>query len=336
MSLRPRAALALPLLSLTLSPLPARSAEPVPLRPVHTYSIVARDPATGQLGVAVQSHWFSVGQMVPWAEAGVGAVATQSFVDPSYGKLGLDLMRAGRSAPEALRGLLLADEGREVRQVAMVDAGGSVAAHTGARCIAAAGHVVGASFSVQANLMRNDTVWPAMSRAFEAAKGDLAERMLAALEAAEAAGGDIRGKQSAALVVVSGKPTGKPWLDRLYDLRVDDSPAPLPELRRLVSLQKAYNLMNEGDLAVERKDDASALRSYGAAMALFPENAEMAYWTAVSLVGMKKVDDALPIFRKTFALDPSWAELTPRLPKAGLLPDDPKLMERILSEARRR
>lgn len=336
MSRPPRAALALPLLSLALSAAPARAAEPAPLRPVHTYSIVARDPATGQLGVAVQSHWFSVGQIVSWAESGVGAVATQSFVDATYGKLGLDLMRAGRSAPDALKGLLAADEGREVRQVAMVDAEGRVAAHTGARCIAAAGHAVGAAFSVQANLMRNDTVWPAMAKAFEAAKGDLAERMLAALEAAEAAGGDIRGKQSAALVVVSGKPTGKPWLDRLYDLRVDDSAAPLPQLRRLVSLQKAYNLMNEGDLAVERKDDAAALKAYGAAMALFPDNAEMAYWTAVSLVSMKKVDDALPLFRKVFALDPSWAELTPRLPKAGLLPDDPKLMERILAEAKRR
>lgn len=336
MSRPPRAALALPLLSLALSAAPARATEPAPLRPVHTYSIVARDPATGQLGVAVQSHWFSVGQIVSWAESGVGAVATQSFVDATYGKLGLDLMRAGRSAPDALKGLLAADEGREVRQVAMVDAEGRVAAHTGARCIAAAGHAVGAAFSVQANLMRNDTVWPAMAKAFEAAKGDLAERMLAALEAAEAAGGDIRGKQSAALVVVSGKPTGKPWLDRLYDLRVDDSAAPLPQLRRLVSLQKAYNLMNEGDLAVERKDDAAALKAYGAAMALFPDNAEMAYWTAVSLVSMKKVDDALPLFRKVFALDPSWAELTPRLPKAGLLPDDPKLMERILAEAKRR
>src|SRR5690348_3332682 len=180
-------------------------------RPVHTYSIVARDPDTGELDVAVQSHWFSVGTLVPWAEAGVGAVATQSFVDPSYGKLGLDLMRAGRSAPEALKALLAADAGRDVRQVAMIDAEGRDAAHTGAKDIPAAGHVVGKGYSVQANLMANALIWPAMSRAFEGAKGDLAERMLAALEAAQAAGGDIRGKQSAALLVVSGKPTGKPW-----------------------------------------------------------------------------------------------------------------------------
>ena len=205
-----------------------------PTRPVHTYSIVARDPATGQLGVAVQSHWFSVGSVVPWAEAGVGAVATQSFVDPSYGKNGLDLMRAGTSAPDALKMLLAKDAGRDVRQVAMIDARGRVAAHTGAKDIPAAGHIAGTNFSVQANLMLNDTVWPAMAKAFGSAKGDLADRMMAALDAAQAAGGDIRGRQSAALIVVTGKPTGKPWADRVFDLRVDDSAEPLKELRRLV------------------------------------------------------------------------------------------------------
>jgi uncharacterized Ntn-hydrolase superfamily protein len=322
-------------LSFIVAPVASAGEAPsVPKRPVHTYSIVARDPATGELGVAVQSHWFSVGTAVPWAEAGIGAVATQSFVDPSYGKLGLDLMRAGRSAPDALKGLLAADEGREVRQVAMIDAEGRVAAHTGAKCIIAAGHHVGTSFSVQANLMRNDKVWPAMVKAFELAKGSLAERMLAALEAAEAAGGDIRGKQSAALIVVSGKPTGKPWLDRIYDVRVDDSLAPLPELRRLVKLQTAYNLMNDGDLAVEKKDDAGALKVYAGAEALVPDNAEMIYWHAVALVNMKREAEALPLFRRVFAMDPSWRELTPRLPKAGLLPDDPKLIERIVSPPR--
>jgi uncharacterized Ntn-hydrolase superfamily protein len=335
MSLSKFPAILLVALSSAVAPVASAGEAPsVPKRPVHTYSIVARDPATGELGVAVQSHWFSVGTAVPWAEAGIGAVATQSFVDPSYGKLGLDLMRAGRSAPDALKGLLAADEGREVRQVAMIDAEGRVAAHTGAKCIIAAGHHVGTSFSVQANLMRNDKVWPAMAKAFESAKGSLAERMLAALEAAEAAGGDIRGKQSAALIVVSGKPTGKPWLDRIYDVRIDDSPAPLPELRRLVKLQTAYNLMNDGDLAVEKKDDAGALKAYASAEALVPDNAEMIYWHAVALVNMKRVEEALPLFRKVFGMDPSWRELTPRLTKAGLLPDDPKLIERIVSPPR--
>ena len=175
-------------------------------RPVHTFSIVARDPQTGDLGVAVQSHWFSVGTLVPWAEAGVGAVATQSFVDPVYGRIGLEMMRAGKGAPEALKGLLAGDEGRDVRQVAMIDARGRVDAWTGKGNIQAAGHIVGKGFSVQANLMLNDQVWPAMAKAFESARGDLADRMLAALDAAQAAGGDIRGRQSAAMIVVTASP----------------------------------------------------------------------------------------------------------------------------------
>ena len=301
------------------------------LRPVHTFSIVARDPATGELGVAVQSHWFSVGAIVPWAEAGVGAVATQSFVDPSYGKNGLDLMRAGTSAPDALKELLAKDDGREVKQVAMIDAQGRVDAWTGKNDIQAAGHIVGKDFSAQANLMLNDRVWPAMARAFESTKGDLAERMLAALDAAQAAGGDIRGRQSAAIIVVTGKPTGQPWKDRIFDLRVDDSPEPLRELRRLVRLQRAYNHMNAGDLAVEKKDNEGALREYGAAEKLVPDSAEMIYWHAVALVNMGRVDESLPLFRKVFAMDRNWLTLTPRLPKSGLLPDDPKIIEKIVA-----
>jgi len=310
---------------------PQPSPRPRPLRPVHTYSIVARDPATGELGVAVQSHWFSVGSIVPWAEAGVGAVATQSFVDPSYGKLGLDLMRAGKSAPDALKSLLAGDEGRDVRQVAMIDAQGRVDAWTGKNDIEAAGHIVGKDYSVQANLMLNDRVWPAMAKAFESTKGDLADRMLAALDAAQEAGGDIRGKQSAALIVVTGRPTGRSWADRVFDLRVDDSPEPLKELRRLVTLQRAYNHMNAGDLAVEKKDNQAALREYSAAEKLVPDNAEMIYWHAVALVNMGRVEESLPLFRRVFAMDRNWATLTPRLPKSGLLPDDAKLIERILS-----
>lgn len=302
-----------------------------PLRPVHTFSIVARDPATGELGVAVQSHWFSVGPIVAWAEAGVGAVATQSFVDPSYGPLGLSLIRAGRSAPDALKALLAGDEGRDVRQVAMIDSQGRVDAWTGKNDIQAAGHHVGKDYSVQANLMLNDKIWPAMARAFETTRGDLAERMLAALDAAQVVGGDIRGRQSAALIVVTGKPTGQPWKDRTFDLRVDDSPEPLKELRRLVQLQRAYNHMNAGDLAVEKKDNEGALREYGAAEKLVPDNAEMIYWHAVALVNMGRVEESLPLFRRVFAMDRNWIELTPRLPGSGLLPKDPKLIDRIVS-----
>jgi uncharacterized Ntn-hydrolase superfamily protein len=303
----------------------------VPLRPVHTFSIVARDPVTGELGVAVQSHWFNVGAMVPWAEAGVGAIATQSFVDPSYGKLGLDLMRAGKSAPDALKALLAGDSASDVRQVAMIDAEGRVAAHTGAKDIPAAGHITGQNFSVQANLMLNEKIWPAMAQAFENTKGDLAERMLAALDAAQAAGGDIRGRQSAALIIVNGKPTGRAWSDRLFDLRVDDSPEPLKELRRLVTLQRAYNHMNAGDAAVEKKDNEGALREYSAAEQLVPNNAEMIYWHAVALVNMNRVEDSLPLFRRVFQMDPNWIELTPRLAKVGLLPNDDKLIARIVA-----
>jgi uncharacterized Ntn-hydrolase superfamily protein len=308
-----------------------RPQSPRPLRPVHTFSIVARDPRTGELGVAVQSHWFSVGASVPWAEAGVGAVATQSFVDPSYGRLGLELMRTGKSAPDALKSLLAGDDGRDVRQVAMIDAQGRVTAHTGAKCIVAAGQYIGPNFSAQANLMANDKVWPAMARAFMTTRGDLAERMLAALDAAQTAGGDIRGRQSAALIVVTGKPTGKPWADRIFDLRVDDSPEPLKELRRLVTLQRAYNHMNAGDLAVEHKDNEGALREYGAAERLVPDNAEMVYWHAVALVNMGRVAESLPLFRRAFTADPNWRTLTPRLSKSGLLPNDPRLIERIVA-----
>jgi len=306
----------------------------IPKRPVHTFSIVCRDPATGELGVAVQSHWFSVGSIVAWAEAGVGAVATQSFVDPSYGKNGLELMRAGKSAPDTLKELLAKDEGRDVRQVAMIDAQGRVDAWTGKSDIQSAGHIVGSNFSVQANLMLNDKIWPAMAQAFENTRGDLAERMLAALDAAQAAGGDIRGRQSAALIVVTGKPTGQAWKDRTFDLRVDDSPEPLKELRRLVRLQRAYNHMNAGDLAVEKKDNEGALREYGAAERLVPTSAEMIYWHAVALVNMGRVEESLPLFRKVFAMDRNWITLTPRLPKSGLLPDDPKLIDRIVSVGR--
>jgi uncharacterized Ntn-hydrolase superfamily protein len=327
-------------------------------RPVHTFSIVARDPATGQMGVAVQSHWFAVGQIVPWAEAGVGAVATQSFVDPSYGKLGLDLLRTGKNAPAALRSLLAGDAACEVRQVGVVDTAGNVATFTGARDIVAAGGIagnatgtatvdcgsaggtltIGKDFAVQANLMANDRIWPAMAKAYSETRGDLAERMLAALDAAQAEGGDIRGKQSAALIVVNAKGTGRPWQDKLFDLRVDDAPDPLAELRRLVALQRAYNHMNAGDLAVEHKDNEGALREYSAAERIasttagIPRSryAEMIYWHAVALANMSRIDEALPLFARAFALEPSWRELTPRLSRSGLLPDDPKLIQRIV------
>lgn len=306
-------------------------------RPVATYSIVARDPKTGELGVAVQSHWFSVGSVVPWAEAGVGAVATQSLVDPAYGPLGLELMRLGRSGPAALASVLAGDEGRAVRQVAMIDTAGRVAAHTGERCIAEAGHVVDEAqqFSVQANLMHNDTVWRAMAEAYRGHEGDLADRLVAALAAAEGTGGDIRGRQSAALLVVSGTATGRPWIDRRFDLRVEDHPDPVEELKRLVGLQRAYLHMNAGDLAIEHADFESAGREYATAERLAPQIVEIPFWNAVSLASSGKVDEALPIFKRVFEREPVWVELVPRLVESKILPDEQAIIDRIVAQAPR-
>jgi uncharacterized Ntn-hydrolase superfamily protein len=316
------------LLALLLGLLPSAAR---PLRPVATYSIVARDPASGELGVAVQSHWFSVGSNVSWAEAGVGAVATQSFIDPAYGPLGLQLMRTGRSAPDALKSLLAGDAQRDVRQVGMVDAQGRAATHTGALCIPAAGGQEGKEYAVQANLMDKPTVWPAMARAYEATKGDLADRLLAALDAAEAEGGDIRGRQSAAIVVVKARSSGRPWADRVFDLRVEDNQAPLVELRRLVKLQRAYNHMTAGDDCVAVADWPCAEREYGAARTLEPQHAEMAFWYAVALATAGRLEPARPLFAQAFKADPRWRELVKRLPDVKQLPKDKALLDAIVA-----
>jgi uncharacterized Ntn-hydrolase superfamily protein len=306
---------------------PSLRADPL----VHTFSIVARDPATGEMGVAVQSHWFSVGSIVTWAEAGVGAIATQSFVDPGYGMRGLELMRRGIPAPDALDQLVKADAQRDGRQVAMIDASGRVKAYTGKSAIAAAGHVIGDNFSAQANLMANDHIWPAMAKAFESTKGDLADRMLAALEAAQSVGGDIRGRQSAAILIVKGKSSGRPWAgaDRVFDLRVDDAPDPIGELKRLIRLQRAYRHANHGDELMTEKKVEKALEEYKAAAALAPEILELPFWHAVTLASIGREAEAAPIFRSVFVKEPVWADLVPRLPAAGLFPDDQALINRI-------
>ncbi|MDB5190649.1 MAG: Zn-dependent protease [Segetibacter sp.] len=299
---------------------------------VHTFSIVARDPETGEMAVGVQSHWFSVGTAVPWAEAGVGVVATQSFVDKSYGVKGLALLKQGLTAQQALDTLLKADEGREVRQVSIIDSKGNVATHTGKNCIKYADHIVRNNFSVQSNMMLGSKVCESMATAYELSKGKpLAERVLLALEAAQTAGGDIRGMQAAALVVVPGKSTGASWNDRTADLRVDDNPLPLKELRRLYNVHLAYLHMNNGDLAVEKNDMPLAMKEYNAAMKMFPGNLEMQYWTAITLANNKDVQKAMPILKQLFAKDKNWKELTRRLPPAGLLTVSEADLKKILA-----
>jgi len=287
----------------------------------HTFSIVARDEKTGDLAVGVQSHWFSVGTSVSWGEAGVGVVATQSFTNKSFGIRGLQLLKGGKTAQQALDELLRTDAGRDVRQVAIADARGNVAVHTGKKCIDFAGHHSGKNYSVQANMMLNNTVPDAMAKAFEKnANLPLPERVLSALNAAQAAGGDIRGRQSAVLLVVKGKATGSPWDDNhLVDLRVDDADQPLTELTRLLRVHRAYEHMNNGDLATEKNNMKAAMQEYGAAMKLFPKNLEMQYWTAISLANTKQVTKAAGMLRGIYAQDANWRELTRRLPKVGLL-----------------
>ena len=297
----------------------------------HTFSIVARDAETGEMGVGVQSHWFSVGTTVSWARAGVGAVATQSFSNKSFGPRGLDLLEEGKSASEALAILLRDDEGREFRQVAIVDNDGNVAVHTGSKCIADAGHRTGNGFSVQANMMLTDEVWDAMADTFEQrADLPLAERIMATLKAAQEAGGDIRGKQSAAILVVKDDPDTKAWNDPMIDLRVDDHHAPLDEMERLLRVYRAYEHMSEGDLALEENDMERALAEYGAARKMFPENLEMKYWTAVTLANNGDFESAMPIFREVFDADGNWKELTRRLPAVGLLQVNDQRLREIL------
>jgi len=298
---------------------------------LHTFSIVARDENSDQIGVAVQTHWFAVGAMCPWIEPGVGAVATQSLVEVSYGPKGLNLLKAGKNPEEALEILLKADENSNVRQVAILDAEGRIAAHTGRKCIAEAGHITGNGFSVQANMMLKPAVWPAMADAFEKSQGELAARMLTALKAGQKAGGDIRGMQSAAMLVADGSSTDEPWNKMIVDIRVDDHPDPILELERLYNIHKAYDFMNEGDELIARGKSDEANKKYAKASELAPGLIEIPFWEAVTMANSGRMEEALVLFRKIFHEDKNWAELLKRLPASGLLKDDKEMMERIIS-----
>jgi uncharacterized Ntn-hydrolase superfamily protein len=286
----------------------------------HTYSIVAMDEKTGEMAVGVQSHWFSVGTLVSWGKSGVGVVATQSFVNPSYGPMGLKMMENGMSAKNALNKLTNEDEGKDYRQAAMLDINGSVGAFTGKSCIESAGHYIGKNFSVQANMMLNDEVIPSMKKAYlENDHLPLAERIITVFEAAEKVGGDIRGKQSAALIVVGNKKTENVWEDKKIDLRVDDSEDPVKEIKRLLKVHRAYEHMNQGDVAIEENDTKKALEEYSKAQSLFPNNHEMSFWKGIALLNIGEKKQAKEIFKIVFQKNINWKKLIYRLPKSGII-----------------
>jgi uncharacterized Ntn-hydrolase superfamily protein len=298
---------------------------------VDTYSIVAIDKKSGEMGVAVQSHYFSVGSVVTWAEAGVGVVATQSFVDVSYGPLGLALMKGGKNPQQALKSLLATDPRPEVRQVAMLDSRGRVAVHTGRKCLPEAGHITGRGFSAQGNIMRNRRVWKAMAGTFRKSKGNLAERLLAALDSAERAGGDLRGRQSAALLVVKVSGTGMPWQGKTVDLRVEDHPYPLVELRRLLKVHDAFVHADNGDLMMEKGDARRALQEYGQAAELCPENPELRFWQAVAMLNIGEVRQGRTIMRSVFRKNKDMKTLLRSLPQMGLLKVDKETLRALLA-----
>jgi uncharacterized Ntn-hydrolase superfamily protein len=292
-----------------------------------TYSIVARDPLTGEMGVAVQSNYFSVGTRVSWAAPGVGAIATQSIIEVSYGPQGLDLLSRGLSASEALAQLVALDPGAALRQVGVVDSQGRVAAHTGAACVSACAHQLGEGFSVQGNMLASDAVWQAMGAAYAGAAGDLADRLLAALDAAEREGGDVRGARSAALLVVGGDVPGKPWEGRLVDLHVEDDARPLAELRRLLTLRRAYGLFEEARSTFGSGDLDGALALVSQARALHPGDIQFAFWTGVALANAGRPGDARAWLDEAFAASDAWRELARRLRAVGIFSGDPALLE---------
>jgi uncharacterized Ntn-hydrolase superfamily protein len=297
-------------------------------RPVSTYSIVARD-SSGTFGVAVHSHWFNVGAVVPWVEASVGAVAVQSISDPATGSRALDLLRSGIGAGAVLGSVLEGDADAAYRQIAIIDADGNVATHTGELCIAEAGHLLGEGFSVQANIMDRETVWPAMAGAFEGGDGDLATRLMAALEAAEADGGDARGRQSAALVIAPPPDAAGPRMD----LRVEDSRDPLTELGRLLAMHRAYQELNLGDVLMAEERFEEALDAYERATRIVPDpstDGEAAFWTGIAFAATGRVDEAEPYLARAAAFGDRWARLLPRLARSKMLPEDEVLLRRLL------
>ncbi|MEM0118019.1 MAG: DUF1028 domain-containing protein [Conexivisphaerales archaeon] len=294
-----------------------------------TYSIVAIDKTKEQIGVGVQSHWFSVGSIVTWAKPSAGAVATQAFADPRYGYLGIELMSEGISAKKVLKMLLSTDEKADSRQVAMVDFKGEVASHTGKNCLPEAGHVAGEGYSAQGNIMKNRQVWIQMADAFERSEGELADRILASLYAGQKAGGDIRGMQSAAILVVKLKRSSEPWLDKIVDLRVEDSSKPLEELTRILTVHKAYVHADKGDAFLSEGKLEEAMKEYKRAFEFAPANEELRYWYAIGLLNSGKINEGLRELKAVYDTNPEMKRITPKLPNYGMLKVDEKLLKEI-------
>jgi uncharacterized Ntn-hydrolase superfamily protein len=287
-----------------------------------TYSIIGRDPESGEVGIAVQSRWFHAGQDLAWIEPGVGAVCTQAMIEPAYGLNGLELMRAGRSAAEALAGLTAADVAREVRQVAMADAEGRFAQHTGSSCVPACGHTTGHDCCAQGNMLASESCWGAMVAAFEATDGELTDRLLAALDAAEREGGDARGRQAAGILVRPAAPSGTPWQDRVVELLVVDDPDPVAELRRLVALKRAYDRLGVAFDLVARGELGAAADEVVAAQALAPDDDQIAFWRAIMLGAAGRGGDAAAAWEAAVRAHPGWPEFLRRAIAAGLVPPE--------------
>ncbi len=284
-----------------------------------TYSIVARDPGSGRFGIAIQTCWPFVGAGTPWVECGVGAVVTQSFTEEAHGPNGLALLRGGSAAPDALDRLLAADPGEAVRQVGVVDAAGRAAAHTGARCLEAAGHVTADGVSIQANMMERATVWPAMLAAWQAPAVSFVDRLLAALRAAEREGGDIRGRQAAALIV-SGTPDQPAW-KRGIDIRVDDHPAPLDELERLVRLHLGYEALDRAEERGAAGDVDGARRASEDASRLAPGDGQVLVWRALGMSAAGFAEPARELLAAATAMNPRWPEFVRRFAASGAQPE---------------
>jgi uncharacterized Ntn-hydrolase superfamily protein len=296
-----------------------------------TCSIIARDPATGELGIAVQSRYFAVGRIVPWIEAGVGAVVSQSFANPVYGHETLRLLRSGLEPQHALKKLLSEDPGEAMRQVAILDAQGRIAEHTGTQCVPAAGHAAGANCCAQANMMAKNTIWNAMVQAFENASGELADRLLAAMEAAEREGGDVRGRQAASLIVVSGKPSGISRLDHSVDLRVDDHPDPVAEIKRLLRYSRAHERANRAINKAVANDLSAALADLDVCCESYPNEPEFLIRRVLVLIPLGRIGEALQTLRQAYAIHPGWSELLLRFADAKVIPIRREMLEPLVA-----